>query len=221
MVNWTPAVFTRLLDFARKNGVEKRYNTYYIKGVAIVQCNEISINVYLKGSELHVYHNPVTKAYQAYETPLLQTVSNPALLFAEGKKLCEMLADMVVGTSSVPGTAGMVSTPSLASNKSDVPIDLIMARLDLKTNRIIIRGETYKKAKEYVRLEYRECYEIVKYFGIDKVTAELLYSIYAKEYSRAESVLNRLAMDCTEPECIERIGKFFDMCRQKLISPPK
>lgn len=221
MVQWSPAVFVRLLEFARRNGVEKRYNTYYIKGVATVQCNKFSINVYVKDSELHIYYNPVTGTYQAYQTPILSYVPSAGLLFAEGEKLCKELEKMSVSTPKVPGTGGMVSTPSLASNDSDAGVDTIIARLNLETNRLVARGETYKKAKEYVRLNFRECYEIIAYFGIDKPEVELIYAIYGREYQRAENVLSRIAMDCTEPECIQRIGQFFDECRKKLIKPPK
>jgi len=43
-------------------------------------------------------------------------------------------------------------------------------------------------------------------------------AIYAKQWDIAENVLTLLAMDCYEPECVMRIGKFIDQCRKVITS---
>jgi len=200
----------KLLDYAKKNGVERRYNTYYIKGVALVQCNEVSINVTVAKDHLHIFYDPVVNMYFAYSMPFFYQYPNAQQLFNEGKKLCSELEKMASGV--------IVSPPSLPPKNADAELDRIILALSLINNRVLTRGSEYYKAKDYVKSKYPECYEIVKYFGVKKDTVKLMEAIYAKQWDIAENVLTLLAMDCAEPECVVRIGKFIDMCREVIIN---
>jgi len=200
----------RLLDYAKKNGVERRYNTFYIKGVALVQCNQVSINVTVAKDHLHVFYDPVVNAYFAYSMPFFYQYPNAQQLFNEGKKLCSELEKMVSGV--------IVSTPSLPPKNADAELDRIILSLSLKNDRVLTKGSEYYKAKDYVKSRYPECYEIVKYFGVKKDTVKLMEAIFAKQWDIAENVLTLIAMDCYEPECVARIGKFIDECRKVIIN---
>lgn len=209
MGNWTPATLVKLLDIAKKIPVEKRYNTYYIRGFALVQCNAVSINVTVKGDHLHMFYDPILNTYHAYTMPIFQTLTNAYQLFVEGKHLCEELEKLVSGP------------PSLPTNTQNADLDTILARLNLITGKVQARGEMYYKAKDYVKSHYPECFKIVKYFRYNKPALELLYSLYAGKWDTAESVLNVLAMGCSSPECVSEIGDFFNLCRETISKEGK
>jgi hypothetical protein len=210
MPQWNPSIFTKLLDYAKKNGVERRYNTFYIKGVALVQCNQVSINVTVAKDHLHIFYDPVVNAYFAFSMPFFFQYPNAQQLFNEGKKLCSELEKMTLGV--------IVSPPSPPPKNADSDFDRIILSLSLMNDRVLIRSPEYYKAKDYVKLRYPECYEIVKYFGVKKETVKFMEAIYARQWDIAENTLTLLAMECTEPECVIKIGKFIDECRKVIIN---
>lgn len=221
MVEWNPAIITKLVDYVHKNPVEKRFNTYYIKGVALIQCNATSINITVRDNHLHIYYDPVMNTYHSYSMPMFQIVPNAMLMFTEAKKLCSEAETKASSTPTIPGTTPPVSTPSLPSPTQDMDIDQLLAKLNLSSNKAIKRGITYRKAKEFVKARYPACFYIVRYFNYDKPSLELLYAIYAKEWTKAESILTGLAMECTSEDCVARMRGMFDECRKVIISGGK
>jgi len=209
MPQWNPSIFLKLLDYAKKNGIERRYNTYYIKGVALVQCNEVSINVTVAKDHLHMFYDPVLNMYFAYSMPFFYQYDNAQQLYTEAKKLCSELEKMASGV--------IVSPPSTPPKNIDAELDRIILSLTLKNDKVLARGVEYRRAKDYVKSRYPECYAIVKYFRTNKETVKFMESIFAKQWDIAENVLTLLAMECAEPECLNKIGKFIDECR-KIIS---
>ena len=209
MPQWNPSIFPKLLDYAKKNGIERRYNTYYIKGVALVQCNEVSINITVAKDHLHMFYDPVLNMYFAYSMPFFYQYPNAQQLYTEGKKLCEELGKMASGV--------IVSTPSVPPKDIDAELDRIILSLSLKNNKVLVRGTEYHRARDYVKSRYPECYEIVKYMGVNKDTVKFMEAIFAKQWDIAENILTLLAMECAEPECVSRIGKFIDQCREVII----
>jgi len=205
MPQWNPSIFTKLLDYAKKNGIERRYNTFYIKGVALVQCNEVSINVTVAKDHLHIFYDPVLNMYSAYSMPFFHQYPNALQLFTEGKKLCGDLENMASGV--------IVSPPSTPPKKADLDLDKILVSLSLRNDKVKTKGSEYYRSKDFVKSRYPECYEIVKYYGSNKDTVKFMEAIFAKQWDIAENVLTLLAMECTEPECVSRIGKFIDKCR--------
>ena len=206
MPQWNPSIFPKLLDYARKNGIERRYNTYYIKGVALVQCNEVSINITVAKDHLHIFYDPVVNMYFAYSMPFFYQYPNPQVFFTEAKKLCEELGKMASGV--------VVSPPSTPPKNIDSELDRIIVSLSLRNDKVLARGTEYRRAKDYTKSRYPECYEVVKHFGVNKETVKLMESIFAKQWDIAENVLTDLAMECSDPECVSKIGKFIDMCRE-------
>jgi len=206
MPQWNPSIFIKLLDYARRNGIERRYNTYYIRGIALVQCNEVSINVTVAKDHLHMFYDPVVNMFFAYSMPFFYQYTNAQQLFIEGKKLCEELEKMASGI--------IVSPPSLPPKNADSDLDRIILSLSLRSDRAITKGTEYHKSKEYVKTRYPECYEIVRYLGIKKDTVKFMEAIFAKQWDIAENTLTLLAMECVDPECVEKIGKFIDECRR-------
>jgi len=202
-------VFIRLSEYAKRNGVERRYNTYYIKGTAIVQCNEVSINVTVKDSHLHVFYDPLSKTYRAYSMPIFYSYPNALQFFTEGKNLCKELEEMM---SNV-----VVSPPSLPPPRPDSDLDTIIMKLSLDANKVIRTGSEYLKAKDYVKSRYPECYKIVTYFHYSKEAIKLMESIYVRDWSKAENTLTLLSMECNYPECVERIGSFIDSCKKTIL----
>ena len=198
------------MDYAKKNGVERRYNTYYIKGVALVQCNQVSINVTVARDHLHMFYDPVVNAYFAYSMPFFYQYPNAQQLFNEGKKLCSELEKMASGV--------IVSPPSPPPKRADEDLDRIILSLSLRNDRVLMRGSEYYRVKDYVKSRYPECYEIVKYFGVKKETVKFMEAIFAKQWDIAENMLTLLAMDCYEPECVMKIGKFIDQCREVIVN---
>ena len=210
MPQWNPSIFTKLLDYAKRNGIERRYNTYYIKGVALVQCNEVSINVTVAKDHLHMFYDPIMNAYFAYSMPFFYQYPNAQQLYNEGKKLCSELEKM--------GSGVVVSSPSPPPKNADSDLDRIILSLSLRSDRVLTKGTEYHKSKDYVKSRYPECYEIVKYYGVKKETVKFMEAIYTKQWDIAENVLTLLAMECYEPECIGRIGKFIDLCRKVITN---
>jgi len=206
MPQWNPSIFIKLLDYARRNGIERRYNTYYIKGVALVQCNEVSINVTVAKDHLHMFYDPIVNMYSAYSMPFFYQYPNAQQLYTEAKRLCSELEKMASGV--------VVSPPSTPPKNADSDLDRIILSLSLRSDRAITKGTEYHRAKDYVKSRYPECYEIVKYLGIKKETVKFMESIFAKQWDIAENTLTLLAMECTEPECVSRVGKFIDQCRE-------
>ncbi|AOS58391.1 lipothrixviral structural protein [Sulfolobus islandicus filamentous virus 2] len=204
MPQWNLATFVKLLDYAKKNGIVKRYNTYYIKGVALVQCNQVSINVTVAKDHLHMFYDPVMNMYFAYSMPFFYQYPNAQQLFTEGKKLCEELEKLTPSATLTP------------PKSADLDLDRILAKLSITNDKVLTKGEEYKKAKEYTRTHYPECYAIVKEMGANKDTVKLIEAIFAREWETAERTLTLIAMDCVEPECISRLGKFIDLCRETI-----
>jgi len=199
-----------LLDYTKKNGVERRYNTYYIKGVALVQCNEVSINVTVAKDHLHMFYDPIVNAYFAYSMPFFYQYPNAQSLFMEAKKLCGELEKMSLGV--------VVSPPSTPPKNADADLDRIILSLSLRNDRVLTKGSEYYKARDYVKSRYPECYEIVKYLGVKKETVKFMESIYTKQWDIAENTLTLLAMECVEPECVAKTGKFIEQCRKVIVN---
>jgi len=202
-------VFVRLSEYAKRNGVERRYNTYYIKGTAIVQCNEVSINVTVKDSHLHLFYDPISNTYRAYSMPIFYSYPNALQFFVEGKNLCKELEQMMNNV--------VVSPPSLPPPKPDSDLDTIIMKLSLDADKVIRNGSEYQKAKDYVKSRYPECYKIVSYFHYSKEAIKLMESIYVRDWSKAENTLTLLSMECSYPECVERIGSFIDDCKKIVV----
>jgi hypothetical protein len=209
MPQWNPSIFPKLLDYARRNGIEKRYNTYYIRGVALVQCNEVSINVTVAKDHLHMFYDPVVNMHFAYSMPFFYQYPNAQQLYTEAKRLCGELEKMASGV--------VVSPPSTPPKNADAELDRIILSLSLRSDRAVTKGTEYHRAKDYVKSRYPECYEIIKYLGVKKETVKFMESIFAKQWDIAENTLTLLAMECTEPECVSRVGKFIDQCREVII----
>ena len=210
MPQWNPSIFPKLLDYAKKNGIERRYNTYYIKGVALVQCNEVSINVTVAKDHLHIFYDPVVNMYFAYSMPFFFQYNNAQQFYTEAKKLCEELGKMASGV--------VVSTPSVPPKNIDSELDRVILSLSLKNDKVLTKGSEYRRAKDYTKSRYPECYEIVKYFGIKKDTIKFMEAIFAKQWDIAENILNLLSMECSEPECVKDIGNFIDECRKVITN---
>ncbi|ACB37271.1 virion structural protein [Betalipothrixvirus uzonense] len=209
MVQWTPAIFPKLLDYAKKNGVERRFNTYYIKGVALVQCNEVSINVTVTNDHLHMFYDPVLNRYSAFSMPFYASYPNALQLFMEARALCSELEKMV--------SAPVVSPASTPPKQGDFDLDRLIVKLSLKSGKSIARGSEWYRAKDYVHSRYPECWDVAKYFGLKGDVVKFVEAIFAHDFDRAGSILTLLAMDCSSPECVERIGHDIDECR-KVIS---
>lgn len=205
MTQWNPSIFVKLLDYAKKNGIVKRYNTYYIKGVALVQCNEVSINVTVARDHLHIFYDPVVNMYFAYSMPFFSQQPNALQLFMEGKKLCEELAKITPSTTLTP------------SKDANLDLDRLLVKLSLFNDQVLTKGEEFEKAKEYVKQYYPECYKVVRGVGFKKDTIKLLESIFAKDWDTAERTLTLIAMECYEPECVEKYGKYIDLCRETIL----
>ena len=107
----------------------------------------------------------------------------------------------------------IVSPPSTPPKKADLDLDKILVSLSLRNDKVKTKGSEYYRSKDFVKSRYPECYEIVKYYGSNKDTVKFMEAIFAKQWDIAENVLTLLAMECTEPECVSRIGKFIDKCR--------
>ena len=144
--------------------------------------------------------------YSAYSMPFFYQYPNAQQLYTEAKRLCSELEKMVSGV--------VVSPPSTPPKNADSDLDRIILSLSLRSDRAITKGTEYHRAKDYVKSRYPECYEIVKYLGIKKETVKFMESIFAKQWDIAENTLTLLAMECTEPECVSRVGKFIDQCRE-------
>jgi len=143
--------------------------------------------------------------YSAYSMPFFHQYPNALQLFTEGKKLCGDLENMASGV--------IVSPPSTPPKKADLDLDKILVSLSLRNDKVKTKGSEYYRSKDFVKSRYPECYEIVKYYGSNKDTVKFMEAIFAKQWDIAENVLTLLAMECTEPECVSRIGKFIDKCR--------
>lgn len=204
MPQWNPAIIIKLLDYAKKNGIVKNYNTYYIKGVALVQCNQVSINVTIAKDHLHTFYDPVMNMYFAYSMPSFYQYPNAQQLFTEGKKLCEELDKITPSPQLTP------------PKNADLDLDRLIAKLSLANDKVLTKGEEYKKAKEYVRKHYPECYGIVKNMGVNKDTIKLVEAIFAREWDVAGRTLTLIAMECADPECVSRLGTFIDACRETI-----
>jgi len=159
---------------------------------------------------LHMFYDPVVNMYFAYSMPFFYQYPNAQQLFGEGKKLCSELEKMASGV--------IVSPPSPPPKNADSELDRIILSLSLRNDKVLMKGSEYYKTKDYVKSRYPECYEIVKYFGVKKETVKFMEAIYAKQWDIAENVLTLLAMDCYEPECVMRIGKFIDQCREVIVN---
>ena len=188
------------MEYAKRNGIERRYNTFYIRGIALVQCNEVSINITVANSHLHMFYDPIASRYFAFSMPFFSQYINAPQLFAEGKKLCSELEKM------------MISPPSVPPKEADSELDRIILSLSLLSDRTLAKGAEYRRAKDYVKLRYPECYEIVRYLGVKKDTVKFMESIFARQWEIAENLLILLSMDCENPKCVDRIGKFIEQC---------
>lgn len=188
------------MELAKRNGIERRYNTFYIKGIALVQCNEVSINITVADSHLHMFYDPVTNRYFAFSMPFFFEYVNAPQLFSEGIKLCSQLEEMPF------------SAPSVPSKQADSELDRIITSLSVLSDRTLPKGAEYRRAKDYVKLRYPECYEIVRYLGVKKDTVKFMESIFARQWEIAENLLILLSMDCENPKCVDRIGKFIEQC---------
>jgi len=200
MPQWNPTIFLKLLEYAKKNGIERRYNTFYIKGIALVQCNEVSINITVANSHLHMFYDPIANRYFAFSMPFFFQYINAPQLFSEGIKLCSQLEEMPF------------SAPSVPPKQADSELDRIITSLSVLSDRTLAKGAGYRRAKDYVKSRYPECYEIVRYLGVKKDTVKFMESIFARQWDIAENVLTLLSMDCENPECVEKIGKFIERC---------
>jgi len=158
---------------------------------------------------LHMFYDPVVNMYSAYSMPFFYQYSNAQQLYTEAKRLCGELEKMASGV--------VVSPPSTPPKNADSDLDRIILSLSLRSDRAITKGTEYHRAKDYVKSRYPECYEIVKYLGVKKETVKFMESIFAKQWDIAENTLTLLAMECTEPECVSRVGKFIDQCREVII----
>jgi len=152
-----------------------------------------------------MFYDPVVNMYFAYSMPFFYQYPNPQIFFTEAKRLCGELEKMASGV--------VVSPPSIPPKNADSDLDRIILSLSLRSDRAITKGTEYHRAKDYVKSRYPECYEIVKYLGVKKETVKFMESIFAKQWDIAENMLTLLAMECVDPECVERIGKFIDECR--------
>ena len=188
------------MELAKRNGIERRYNTFYIKGIALVQCNEVSINITVADSHLHMFYDPVTNRYFAFSMPFFFEYVNAPQLFSEGIKLCSQLEEMPF------------SAPSVPSKQADSELDRIITSLSVLSDRTLPKGAEYRRAKDYVKSKYPECYEIVRYFGVKKDTVKFMESIFARQWDIAENVLTLLSMECENPACVDRIGNFIERC---------
>ena len=156
-----------------------------------------------------MFYDPVMNMYFAYSMPFFFQYTNALQLYTEGKKLCSELEKMASGV--------IVSPPSTPPKNIDADLDKIIVSLSLRNDKAIAKGSEYYRSKDYVKSRYPECYEIVKYYGIKKDTIKFMESIFARQWDIAENILTSLAMECIEPECISRIGKFIDQCRDVII----
>jgi hypothetical protein len=156
-----------------------------------------------------MFYDPVMNMYFAYSMPFFYQYPNAQQLYTEGEKLCGELEKMASGV--------VVSPPSTPPKNADMDLDRIIVSLSLKNDNVLTRGTEYRRAKDYVKSRYPECYEIVKYFGTNKDTVKFMESIFAKQWDIAENTLTLLAMECAEPECVSRIGKFIDQCREVIV----
>ena len=171
-----------------------------------MQCNEVSINVTVAKDHLHMFYDPVVNAYFAYSMPFFYQYTNAQQLYNEGKKLCSELGKLSSGV--------IVSPPSIPPKNADTDLDRILLSLSLRNDKVLTKGSEYYRTKDYVKSRYPECYEVVKYFGVKKETVKFMESIFTRQWDIAENTLTLLSMDCYEPECIGRIGKFIDECRK-------
>ena len=194
------------MEYAKRNGIERRYNTFYIRGIALVQCNEVSINITVANSHLHMFYDPIANAYFAFSMPFFFQYANAPQLFSEGIKLCSQLQEMPF------------SQPSVPPKKADSELDRIIASLSVLSDRTLAKGAGYHRAKDYVKSRYPECYEIVRYFGVKKDTVKFMESIFARQWDTAENILTLLSMECENSECVDRVGKFIERCGKVIRS---
>jgi len=147
-----------------------------------------------------MFYDPVTNRYFAFSMPFFFEYVNAPQLFSEGIKLCSQLEEMPF------------SAPSVPSKQADSELDRIITSLSVLSDRTLPKGAEYRRAKDYVKSRYPECYEIVRYLGVKKDTVKFMESIFARQWEIAENVLTLLSMDCENPKCVDRIGKFIEQC---------
>jgi len=147
-----------------------------------------------------MFYDPIVNRYFAFSMPFFFQYVNAPQLFSEGIKLCSQLEEMPF------------SAPSVLPKQADSDLDRIITSLSVLSDRTLAKGAEYRRAKDYVKSRYPECYEIVRYLGVKKDTVKFMESIFARQWEIAENVLTLLSMDCENPECVDRIGKFIERC---------